>query len=71
MSTKALRNFINGESAPAADGRTTDLVNPSTGEVFGSAPLSGQADVDRAYSAAAAASRAGETALQVNDSRRC
>ncbi|MBU6279456.1 MAG: gamma-aminobutyraldehyde dehydrogenase [Actinomycetales bacterium] len=55
MSTKALRNFINGESAPAADGRTTDLVNPSTGEVFGSAPLSGQADVDRAYSAAAAA----------------
>ncbi|MFM8351242.1 MAG: aldehyde dehydrogenase family protein, partial [Actinomycetales bacterium] len=55
MANREVHNFINGESVPAADGRTTDLVNPSTGEVFGTAPLSGQADVDRAYAAAAAA----------------
>ena len=40
---------------PAADGRTTDLVNPATGEVFATAPLSGEADVDAACAAAAAA----------------
>ena len=50
-----VRNFINGESVEAADGRTSELVNPSTGEVFGTAPVSGAADIDRAYAAAAAA----------------
>jgi betaine-aldehyde dehydrogenase len=34
---------------PAQDGATSDLVNPTTGEVFGSAPVSGAADIDRAY----------------------
>ncbi len=52
---RALRNFINGESVDAVDGQATDLVDPSTGAVFGSAPLSGAEDVDRAYRAAAAA----------------
>src|SRR4051812_32688661 len=32
-----------------------DLIDPSTGEVFGSAPVSGPGDVDRAYAAAAGA----------------
>src|SRR4029453_10202892 len=32
-----------------------DLVDPSTGEVFGSAPVSGAEDVDRAYAAASEA----------------
>ncbi|MEO6821975.1 MAG: aldehyde dehydrogenase family protein, partial [Candidatus Nanopelagicales bacterium] len=50
---RAVSNFINGALVPAADGRTSDLVDPSTGEVFGSAPLSGAEDVDRAYRAAA------------------
>src|SRR5438132_6050381 len=50
-----VQNFINGESVPAADGRRIDLIDPSTGEVFGSSPLSGAADIDRAYAAAAAA----------------
>jgi betaine-aldehyde dehydrogenase len=50
---RTVSNFINGVSVPAADGRTTDLVDPSTGEVFGSAALSGAEDVDRAYRAAA------------------
>jgi betaine-aldehyde dehydrogenase len=48
-------NFIDGKSVDAADGRRIDLIDPSTGEVFGSAPLSGPADVDAAYSAASAA----------------
>jgi betaine-aldehyde dehydrogenase len=52
---RALRNFVNGESVDPADGRSTDLVDPSTGAVFGSAPLSGERDVDAAYRAAAGA----------------
>jgi betaine-aldehyde dehydrogenase len=55
VSTRTLRNFINGESVEAADGRTSDLVNPTTGEVFAQAPISGAADVDAAYRAAAEA----------------
>ncbi len=52
---RTLHNVIGGQTAPAGDGRTTDLVDPSTGEVFGTAPLSGPQDVDRALEAAAAA----------------
>jgi betaine-aldehyde dehydrogenase len=50
-----VRNFIGGESVDAVDGRTADLVDPVTGEVFGTAPLSGPQDVDAAYRAAAGA----------------
>ncbi len=50
-----VQNFINGQLADSADGRTSDLVNPATGEVFASAALSGAQDVDRAYGAASAA----------------
>ncbi|MEU4948316.1 gamma-aminobutyraldehyde dehydrogenase [Streptomyces lavendulae] len=52
---RRLRNYIGGEFKDAADGRTTDVVNPATGEVYATAPLSGQADVDAAMAAAAAA----------------
>ncbi|SRR6266702_1975107 len=52
---RTVRNFIDGHLADAADGRRGDLVDPATGEVFGSAPISGQADVDAAYHAAATA----------------
>jgi betaine-aldehyde dehydrogenase len=52
---KAFRNFINGQHADAADGRTTAVVNPSTGEQYATAPLSGEADIDNAMKAAAAA----------------
>jgi betaine-aldehyde dehydrogenase len=55
MTTWTLSNFVNGASAPAADGRTADLVNPSTGEPFASAPISSAADVDAAVQAAATA----------------
>ncbi|MEY9966411.1 betaine-aldehyde dehydrogenase [Streptacidiphilus sp. MAP12-16] len=50
-----LRNYINGAFADAADGRTTDVVDPTTGEVYATAPLSAEADVDAAMAAAAAA----------------
>ncbi|MFI5100007.1 MAG: gamma-aminobutyraldehyde dehydrogenase [Actinomycetes bacterium] len=52
---RILRNFVNGESVDAVEGRSSDLVDPSTGAVFGTAPLSGDQDVDRAYAAAATA----------------
>jgi betaine-aldehyde dehydrogenase len=52
---RTLRNYINGEFRDAADGRTTDVVNPATGEVYATAPLSAAADVDAAMAAAEAA----------------
>jgi betaine-aldehyde dehydrogenase len=53
--TRSLRNFVNGDYVEPGDGRTSDLVNPSTGAVFASAPVSSAEDVDRAMTAAAAA----------------
>jgi len=50
---KAYRNFVNGEHVDAADGRTIPVVNPSTGQQYATAPLSGAADVDVAMRAAA------------------
>ncbi|MGW2560083.1 gamma-aminobutyraldehyde dehydrogenase [Streptomyces sp. NPDC001514] len=52
---RRLRNYIDGEFRDAADGRTIEVVNPATGEVYATSPLSGQADVDAAMAAAAAA----------------
>ena len=52
---KAFSNFVNGKRVDAADGQTLDVVNPVTGEIYSSAPLSGPADVDSAMDAAAAA----------------
>jgi betaine-aldehyde dehydrogenase len=50
-----LRNFVDGASVEPVDGRYADLLDPSTGEVFAAAPVSGPADVDRAMRAAASA----------------
>jgi betaine-aldehyde dehydrogenase len=52
MAVRKLQNFIGGEYRDAAEGRTATLVNPSTGEEFAEAPVSGQADVDAAVQAA-------------------
>ncbi|MFJ9247008.1 gamma-aminobutyraldehyde dehydrogenase [Streptomyces sp. NPDC101776] len=52
---RKLQNYIAGEFRDAADGRTTEVVNPVTGEAYATAPLSGEADVDAAMVAAAAA----------------
>ena len=48
-----LQNFINGKFVDASDGRTSDVIDPSTGEVYAHAPVSGRADVDAAMQAAA------------------
>lgn len=52
---KTLRNVIGGVSVDASTDATSEILNPSTGEVYAAAPLSVQADVDAAYAAAASA----------------
>ncbi len=44
--------FVNGQFAPAADGRTFVTVNPATEEPLAEIALAGEADVDRAVRAA-------------------
>ena len=51
----ALRNFVNGQFADASSGAVSEVVDPSTGEAYATAPLSGAADVDAALQAAATA----------------
>src|SRR6476659_2976818 len=55
MADKTFRNVINGELVDAASGETYDVIDPTTGEVYATAPMSGAEDVDRAYAAAATA----------------
>ena len=52
---RVLANFVGGEYRPARDGRTSDVVDPSTGETYLQAPVSGPADVAAALETAAAA----------------
>ncbi|MFN2525655.1 MAG: gamma-aminobutyraldehyde dehydrogenase [Actinomycetota bacterium] len=52
MADRIIQNFIDGELRNPAEGRTSDLINPATGEVFASAALSGEPDVDAACRAA-------------------
>jgi betaine-aldehyde dehydrogenase len=49
---RQLRNFVGGAYADTTDGAVEDVVNPSTGEVFATMPVSGPADVDLACVAA-------------------
>jgi betaine-aldehyde dehydrogenase len=55
MADAAFQNVINGELVDAASGETYDVIDPTTGEVYATAPASGAEDVDRAYAAADAA----------------
>jgi betaine-aldehyde dehydrogenase len=50
-----LHNFVDGVAVAAQDGRTTPVIDPSTGETYAEAPLSGPTDVDLACRAAEAA----------------
>src|SRR5687768_6697089 len=68
---REFQNFIDGDLATAADGRATDVVNPSTGEVYGSAPLSGQPDLDRAFAAAQRAFDEGWRDTTPSDRQKC
>ncbi|PRY37311.1 aminobutyraldehyde dehydrogenase [Umezawaea tangerina] len=49
------RNLVNGKESDAADGRELEVVDPATGEVYATSPLSGAADVDAALDAASTA----------------
>ena len=55
MTDRRLQNFVNGKYTDTADGRTSEVVDPSTGEVYAQAPISGRQDVDAAMQAAASA----------------
>jgi betaine-aldehyde dehydrogenase len=50
-----VQNLVNGKPVEARSGATTPLVDPCTGETYGSAPRSGADDVDDAVAAANAA----------------
>jgi betaine-aldehyde dehydrogenase len=52
VETTTLRNFIGGEAVDPAEGQMEDVINPATGSVIASAPLSTRPDVDAAVSAA-------------------
>jgi betaine-aldehyde dehydrogenase len=50
-----LKNFVDGEFVEPKDGTYADLIDPTTGEKYTSAPVSGEVDVDAAMTAAARA----------------
>ena len=50
---RRLQNFVGGAYLDAQDGPLAPLIDPSTGEEFAEAPVSGPADVDRALATAA------------------
>ena len=43
-----LKNFVGGKYADTREGRTSDVVDPSTGEAYAQAPISSAEDVDAA-----------------------
>ena len=53
MTQVRLRNFVNGKHSDPIEGTYSDVVDPSTGEVYAHAPVSAAADVDEALRAAA------------------
>ena len=65
MADTTFQNIVNGERVAAASGETYDVIDPTTGETYATAPRSGPEDVDRAYAAAATAFESwGETTPQ-------
>jgi len=52
---KTFQNFVNGQYVDSIDGRTTPIIDPSTGLQYAQATLSGEGDVDIAMKAASAA----------------
>ncbi|KJK42771.1 salicylaldehyde dehydrogenase [Lentzea aerocolonigenes] len=52
MASEKRQLFIGGESVPSVDGRTTEDLNPFTGEVYAVIAAAGAADVTRAVDAA-------------------
>ncbi len=46
------RNYINGKFVDAHSKRTLDIVDPTTGEVYATSPISDETDIDTAFKAA-------------------
>ena len=55
MAEPTLRNFINGEYVDAKGDGTFDVIDPATEKGYALSPVSGKADVDAAFAAAATA----------------
>src|SRR5499427_419917 len=55
VSSAMLHNFVNGEYVAAASGQVSEVVDPSIGEPYAQAPVSGPDDVDAALRSAARA----------------
>jgi betaine-aldehyde dehydrogenase len=55
MTSLHLQNFVGGEYVDGRSDQRSPLVDPSTGETYGDAPVSSRADVDLAYESAAKA----------------
>jgi len=55
MSDRVLQNFINGEYVEAKSDAAFAVIDPATERAYATSPVSGAADVDAAFAAAAAA----------------
>jgi betaine-aldehyde dehydrogenase len=55
MADRTLRNFINGEYVDAKGDTAFAVIDPATENPYATSPISGKADVDAAFAAAAAA----------------
>jgi betaine-aldehyde dehydrogenase len=55
MADQAFMNVVNGKLVDSVSGDRYDVIDPTTGAVYATAPMSGKDDVDQAYAAAAAA----------------
>ena len=55
MADRTLRNFINGEYVDAKGHDSFDVIDPATEKSYALSPISGKADVDAAFTAAATA----------------
>jgi betaine-aldehyde dehydrogenase len=53
--SETLKNFVNGAPVDAKSGKRSDVVDPTNGEAYATAPVSGPEDVDAACRAAATA----------------
>ena len=53
MAKVELQNFVGGQWTDTAFDSRADIIDPSTGEVFATAPISGEAEVDAAFASAA------------------
>ncbi len=55
MTAPAIRNFIDGDYSDSRSESSFDVIDPATEETYASSPVSSPADVDAAFTAAAAA----------------